>query len=517
MRVGHATAAVVAVLEELSTAGWEAELASLEGAAADLRAALTPVRRSPPVVAVVGRTRAGKSTLRFVLTGDGEDGIGRGGQRTTRTIIEYAWHGLLLRDTPGVGARDGAADTALAMQAAATADLVLWVVTSDGLQKATVEPVRHIISRGVPVLVAVNHKEQHDLREDRNWSSEVLLTECELRDRRVRDVLAGTVGATVEVMHVQLDVGRWSRGAEGRDRAWVASGLPLLQQAIEAAAWRAEAARAVTRRAHQVAGLSAADTALQLLQAELEAALHVQDVLIAQHKERMAAEQKDWRNNMAAAQLRARDMISAQLEAAVRLAQATEHRAQATAAWRQAVHNVDAEVTAHLTAAAQRGLEAHHVHDDEPLVLVAAALTVASDELAGDPLTARGARTTLNVLKVAAGAAPFFVLGPFGAIVTSVVAPMLTEAVGGGVGPQLTGEQRKRADSLAAARAQAESALHLRLQALRSSADAVHVARVGGPARWTAVRLTARHEQLERQRIAVTRARTAVGEALDDH
>ncbi len=309
-RAGHATAAVVAALEELSSAESEAEFALLEGAAAELRAALSPARKSPPVVAVVGRTRAGKSTLRFVLTGKGEDGIGRGGQRTTRSIIEYGWHGLLLRDTPGVGARDGAADTALAIEAAATADLVLWIVTSDGLQKATVEPVRHILGRGVPVLVAVNHKEQHDLLEDRTWSSELLLTDREVRERRIREVLAGTVGASVQVVHVQLDVGRWARGVAGRERAWVASGVPILQRTLEAAACQAEAARAATRRAHQIAAMSAVDAALQVLEAGLEAALRVQDVIIAEHEERLAGATGDWRHEMAAAQAQAMELRS---------------------------------------------------------------------------------------------------------------------------------------------------------------------------------------------------------------
>ncbi len=220
---GHAAAAIALAHEELSATSGELEVGPLEAALSELRAALTPARHGPLVVAVVGRTRAGKSTLRFVLTGEGEDGIGRGGQRTTRTIMEYDWQGLLLRDTPGVGARDGAADTALASQAAATADLVLWVVTSDGLQQATVEPVRHVLSRGVPVLVAVNHKEQHDLRDDQDWSSEALLTERDARDRRIRDVLARTIGASGEVVHVQLDVARWARGVMKRESAWAAS------------------------------------------------------------------------------------------------------------------------------------------------------------------------------------------------------------------------------------------------------------------------------------------------------
>src|SRR3954451_7601942 len=73
---------------------------ALSAAAAQLDTALAWHRAGPARVVCVGRTRAGKSTLRHVLTGEAEDGIGRGGQRTTRDNIEYVWRDLLLVDTP---------------------------------------------------------------------------------------------------------------------------------------------------------------------------------------------------------------------------------------------------------------------------------------------------------------------------------------------------------------------------------------------------------------------------------
>ena len=91
-------------------------------------------------IATVGRTKAGKSTLRYVLTGQAENGIGIGGQRTTTSNLEYLWRDLEVVDTPGVGAFQGAEDAEVAAVAAAAADLVLWVVTSDGLQQATIRP-----------------------------------------------------------------------------------------------------------------------------------------------------------------------------------------------------------------------------------------------------------------------------------------------------------------------------------------------------------------------------------------
>ncbi len=60
-------------------------------------------------IALFGRTKAGKSTIREALTrGDG-DTIGKGSQRTTRDVREYRWQGLRLLDTPGIEAYQGEA------------------------------------------------------------------------------------------------------------------------------------------------------------------------------------------------------------------------------------------------------------------------------------------------------------------------------------------------------------------------------------------------------------------------
>jgi len=51
-------------------------------------------------VALFGRTKAGKSTLRETLTRGNGSTIGKGSQRTTRDVTEYSWQGLRLLDTP---------------------------------------------------------------------------------------------------------------------------------------------------------------------------------------------------------------------------------------------------------------------------------------------------------------------------------------------------------------------------------------------------------------------------------
>ncbi len=93
----------------------------------------------------------------------------------------------------------------------------------------------------------------------------------------------------------------------------------------------------------------------------------------------------------------------------------------------------------------------------------------------------------------------------------------MTEALAGDVGPQLDEEQRKRAESLSEARDRGARALRSRVDGLRAAADTVYAARVERPARLEAVGLPARRIQLERQRVAVAEACSAVKEVHDDH
>ncbi len=107
----------------------------------------------------MGRTMAGKSTLLAALTGGSAERIGVGAQRTSRDV--FAAPALDLQeveivDTPGVGAKDGAEDVALAMAEVPDADLVLWVASNDSFQEETAQALRAVAFRGKPVVVALN-------------------------------------------------------------------------------------------------------------------------------------------------------------------------------------------------------------------------------------------------------------------------------------------------------------------------------------------------------------------------
>ena len=58
-------------------------------------------------IAFMGKTKAGKSTLHAVITGEGWEAIGVGTQRTTRYNRVYEWKNIRIIDTPGIGAPGG--------------------------------------------------------------------------------------------------------------------------------------------------------------------------------------------------------------------------------------------------------------------------------------------------------------------------------------------------------------------------------------------------------------------------
>ncbi len=113
----------------------------------------------PLRVVLLGRTQAGKSTLANYLSGSRRSVVGTGGQRTTRRSIAEPLSGrpdVLIVDTPGVGALDGAADRETAMAEARTADLVVWVGANNALQEQTADALRQVADWGVPLVLAWN-------------------------------------------------------------------------------------------------------------------------------------------------------------------------------------------------------------------------------------------------------------------------------------------------------------------------------------------------------------------------
>lgn len=121
--------------------------------------AADPHLDSPLTVVLMGRTQSGKSTLFEFLTGGQGDRMGEGGQRTSRDVaVAPCVHipGMLIVDTPGVGAADGAEDYRLAFDQVPDADLILWVASSEPTHSPTAEALQEIAQLGKPLAIVLN-------------------------------------------------------------------------------------------------------------------------------------------------------------------------------------------------------------------------------------------------------------------------------------------------------------------------------------------------------------------------
>lgn len=122
-------------------------------------------------IVVYGRTEAGKSTLMEILTHGNGDSIGNGSQRTTLDVRSYDWNGLKITDVPGICAfskdpKDARRDEQLALEAAKTADLVLFLITSDAPQPDEAKKLAQLKSLGKPVLGIINVKMSFNINDE---------------------------------------------------------------------------------------------------------------------------------------------------------------------------------------------------------------------------------------------------------------------------------------------------------------------------------------------------------------
>ncbi|MEQ9548796.1 MAG: GTPase domain-containing protein [Coleofasciculus sp. G3-WIS-01] len=113
-------------------------------------------------IALFGRTKAGKSTIREALTqGDGST-IGKGAQRTTRETYEYRWQGLRLIDTPGIEAYRGEEDTEKANEIIDQADMILFLTSDESVQQGEFEQMAKLKQINKHFVVLLNVKENLD-------------------------------------------------------------------------------------------------------------------------------------------------------------------------------------------------------------------------------------------------------------------------------------------------------------------------------------------------------------------
>ncbi len=112
-------------------------------------------------ISLIGRTKAGKSTLHAILTQQGKDRIGVGRQRTTRFNWVYQWNLLRIIDTPGIGSAEagGRKDEEIAESVLGESDIICFVVADDSILKDILEFIEKIALLNKPVIILLNHKE----------------------------------------------------------------------------------------------------------------------------------------------------------------------------------------------------------------------------------------------------------------------------------------------------------------------------------------------------------------------
>lgn len=113
-----------------------------------------------PTVALVGKTKAGKSTLLSLLCGMGNEFIGKGDQRTTKFITATHYHGIRIIDTPGLDAasEDGRKDETKTMHACRMADDILFVMSNDTYNNE-LNFFKQFVAANKPITVLINHKD----------------------------------------------------------------------------------------------------------------------------------------------------------------------------------------------------------------------------------------------------------------------------------------------------------------------------------------------------------------------
>ena len=116
-------------------------------------------------IAFMGKTKAGKSTLHAIITGEGWDAIGVGKQRTTRLNRVYEWNNIRIIDTPGIGAPGGKTDEEIAQSIIEESDIICYVVTNDSIQETEFSFLRVLKEKAKPLITLLNVK--NNLRDSR--------------------------------------------------------------------------------------------------------------------------------------------------------------------------------------------------------------------------------------------------------------------------------------------------------------------------------------------------------------
>ncbi|MFE0362277.1 GTPase [Streptomyces griseoaurantiacus] len=223
----------------------------------ELRESMRPL---PPVrgrllVAVAGRTKSGKTTLRKALTRETDrSGIGRGAHRTTRKTSAFDVGPVTYLDTPGFAAKDDDFDAQHARAACDRADAVVWNYAETMRDEEAAE-FRRLLVSGKPLLAVVNVKGKVDEPARLRFfadSPEREFRPAPEHTARIEQVARAAGAAPPVVLAVHSGAAHESLFSEDRelgDRALRASRLPELERALS----RLLAERSIPLRAVRLA------------------------------------------------------------------------------------------------------------------------------------------------------------------------------------------------------------------------------------------------------------------------
>jgi hypothetical protein len=371
---------------------------------------------------------------------------------------EYGWKGLQLVDTPGVGALGGAEDEIAALAAAAEADLVLWVTSSDGKQQATVAPILRAVS-GRPLMALVNHKGTFTTDElEAGLPDDLLFDDIAGQESRIKFLVgrSGTRVGDLAIVHAQLGLARRARD-EDWDELWVAARLPQLETAVLQAASAAAQRRPEIRAAQlRDAALTCHDAAMAASLAIHAAARHRRDGF-RKHRRQQRQAIAELRLQVHREIERAYTAAQGRLAAALRVARVEPHRGKASAHLHSEAEATFDEFIQTLTNAIVilwAKTQPLILEDPDRIHPLVPELPDAKHSpLAGDPSNARGVDWVARGLKLAvAGAAIFATEG--------LAAPMVIGLLGErgltlsrSALPSVGDEQAARDNSVAVAQA----------------------------------------------------------------
>ncbi|WP_158413242.1 GTPase [Baaleninema simplex] len=194
-------------------------------------------------IAIMGRTKAGKSTLFATLLDRDYDGIGDGQQRKTRQNRRYDLsNNLRLIDTPGIAAVGGELDEIEASKAVEEANLICYIVTSDSIQESEFEFLKKLKNKTKPLLILLNV--QYNLQNEKrlnifikNPQKRMSNEEIEGHKTRITEYAdRHYTGELIEVLPVMLLAAQLSRqkeNAELCDRLYRASQIRDFLEWIE--------------------------------------------------------------------------------------------------------------------------------------------------------------------------------------------------------------------------------------------------------------------------------------------